>query len=292
MKLRIKHRPDGKAFLHTWRTGQIYFEKNRDSLIGDWTNMMHKYYCHHIDNAGILTHDSRRGIPADDDAFDAIYSCHVIEHLDLAEAASYLSELFRVLKPGGVCRISTPDLGREAREYVRQLDRCLENPSEEADRQYDLSLRALIDQFARKRAGGELLAHFRSARLDKAYAFSRYGDVYREFLTDPVPELVGTQSRPATRRFIAPRWKYVFDKIKLGLIGRITRRDPRYTGELELWEWDEYSLGRSLKETGFHNVKTHTYDSSLIPDWEKYQLDTSFDNKTPIECSLYMEAEK
>ena len=218
MNLAIKHRSDGKALLHTWRTGQIYWEKNRSDLLNDWTNLMHRKYCHHQNSEGILVHDSRRGIPARENTFDAIYSCHVLEQLNLREATQYLSELYRVLKPGGICRISTPDLAREAREYVRQLDRCLKEPCEEADRKYELAVRALIDQFARQQSGGELLAIFRSSHLDKGYAFERYGDVYREFLADPVPELMEAEARSASKRSNGRGWRYVFDRVKLGLL--------------------------------------------------------------------------
>ena len=290
MKLKLKHRSDGKAFLHTWRTGQIYWEKNRAGLLTDWTNLIHKKYCHHRNNDEILVHDSRRGIPTGENAFDAIYSCHVIEHLNLREAARYLRELSRVLKPGGVCRISTPDLAREAREYVRQLDRCLEEPNAEADNKYELAVRALIDQFARQQSGGELLAYFWSPRLDKSYAFERYGDVYREFLVDPVPELVEAEARTVSKSAKGQGWRYAFDRIKLELIGRLTRRHPFFIGETELWKWDQYSLGKAFIAAGFKDVKVHAYNSSEIPDWDRYQLDTSFDNVTPIECSLYMEA--
>ena len=292
MKLEIKHRSDGTALLHTWRTGQIYWGKNRADLLSDWTNLMHRKYCHHRNSDEILVHDSRRGIPAGENTFDAIYSCHVIEHLNLSDAVQYLGELNRVLKPGGVCRVSTPDLAREAREYVRQLDRCLEEPNEEADRKYELAVRALIDQFARQQSGGELLAIFRSSRLDKPYAFERYGDVYREFLADPVPELVEAEVRSTSKPTKGRGWRYVFDRVKLGIIRRLTRGHPFFTGETDMWEWDQYSLGKAFLEAGFNDVKVHTYDSSEIPDWDRYQLDTSFDNETPIECSLYMEARR
>jgi predicted SAM-dependent methyltransferase len=42
---------------------------------------------------------------------EAINSEHLIEHLTRGEARTYFSEAFRVLRPGGLIRISTPNLG-------------------------------------------------------------------------------------------------------------------------------------------------------------------------------------
>ena len=50
----------------------------------------------------------------------AIRSEHMIEHLGLDEARSYLREAFRVLEPGGACRTCTPDLEGIARCYAER----------------------------------------------------------------------------------------------------------------------------------------------------------------------------
>ena len=54
--------------------------------------------------------DATRRFPFNDDSFDYVYSEHMIEHIDHESAVFMLSECFRVLKPGGKIRISTPDL--------------------------------------------------------------------------------------------------------------------------------------------------------------------------------------
>lgn len=47
-------------------------------------------------------------LPFDDESFDAVYSAHMIYHIDNAKAqAASLSEMLRVLRPGGILVLST-----------------------------------------------------------------------------------------------------------------------------------------------------------------------------------------
>jgi predicted SAM-dependent methyltransferase len=62
--------------------------------------------------------DLRRGLPFPDESCAAIFGEHVIEHIPKADAKRLLRECHRVLQPGGVVRLSTPDAGRFLRAYV------------------------------------------------------------------------------------------------------------------------------------------------------------------------------
>ncbi len=57
-------------------------------------------------------------IPHPDGSVDAIYSSHMIEHLDRREARRFLAECRRVLKPEGRLRIVVPDLRITVNDYV------------------------------------------------------------------------------------------------------------------------------------------------------------------------------
>lgn len=65
-----------------------------------------------------LPHDATQLFPLADHVFDWVYSEHFIEHLTPDAASAWLAEVRRVLKPGGLLRISTPDLAKYAAGYT------------------------------------------------------------------------------------------------------------------------------------------------------------------------------
>lgn len=56
-------------------------------------------------------------LPAAEGSVDAIFSEHFIEHVHKTHAAKLLRECFRVLRTGGVIRLSTPSLEKLVSEY-------------------------------------------------------------------------------------------------------------------------------------------------------------------------------
>jgi predicted SAM-dependent methyltransferase len=65
---------------------------------------------YHEDEHDFETYDIRRdALPYADGSVDLIYCSHVIEHIEDVHAFRFLREAARVLRPGGVLRISTPD---------------------------------------------------------------------------------------------------------------------------------------------------------------------------------------
>lgn len=57
-------------------------------------------------------------LPYKDNSVDYIFHEHFIEHLTVEEGQSSLKDCLRVLKPGGVMRIATPDLEVTVDKYV------------------------------------------------------------------------------------------------------------------------------------------------------------------------------
>jgi predicted SAM-dependent methyltransferase len=65
-----------------------------------------------------LEFDSREPYPFEDRSFEWAHSEHFIEHLELDEVIGWLTDLRRLLKPGGIVRLSTPDLRRYIEGYL------------------------------------------------------------------------------------------------------------------------------------------------------------------------------
>jgi len=71
---------------------------------------------------GIVWRDIRRRFPELDGSVAAIYSSHVLEHLEEPEARSALAEMHRVLIPGGLLRLVVPDARPMLEDYLRGLN--------------------------------------------------------------------------------------------------------------------------------------------------------------------------
>jgi len=73
-----------------------------------------------------LQADLARPLPFPDESMDFIHSEDLLEHLEPDDGRTLLAEFFRVLRPGGVMRLLTPDLERLVEEvYLRPRPRHL-----------------------------------------------------------------------------------------------------------------------------------------------------------------------
>jgi predicted SAM-dependent methyltransferase len=62
--------------------------------------------------------DLTRGINANNGSVDMIFAAHFLEHLTYEQGAAFLAECRRVLKPGGLVRLSVPDARELAEAYL------------------------------------------------------------------------------------------------------------------------------------------------------------------------------
>lgn len=70
--------------------------------------------------------DASKPWPLPDGCARAVRAEHMIEHLSWDEAAVCVHEMARVLEPGGLCRICTPDLEGIARAYLERDPQVLD----------------------------------------------------------------------------------------------------------------------------------------------------------------------
>ena len=75
-------------------------------------------------------------------------------------------------------------------------------------------------------------------------------------------------------------------------IENIVLGDARKRGETHQWMYDKVNLTNLLYNAGFKEIKAQTYNSSYIPNWQKYSLDTNRKNQEYKHGSLYIEARK
>ena len=66
--------------------------------------------------------DLRKPLKCPDNWFDGLFTEHVLEHLQPADARHILEECLRILKPGAVARISVPDTRKFVMAYQGQED--------------------------------------------------------------------------------------------------------------------------------------------------------------------------
>jgi predicted SAM-dependent methyltransferase len=62
--------------------------------------------------------DICRPLPFEAGSLDWAYAEHLVEHVSLGAAIEWLAEVRRILAPGGLLRLTTPDLARYVRGYL------------------------------------------------------------------------------------------------------------------------------------------------------------------------------
>jgi SAM-dependent methyltransferase len=249
--------------------------------------------------------DLRQGLPFPDRSFDVVYHSHVLEHLPRAAAIPFLSDVARVLRPQGMLRVVVPDLERIARLYLESLEGVIAGDAAAKGR-YDWILFELYDQAVRERSGGDVADYLRMDHIpEQEFVRARWG-------AEAVGIIAGgktngaRQGGPSKRsggdRFASIRraarhpltaLRFAAARITLGSryewlqLGRFRR-----AGEIHLWMYDRYSLGRLLETCGFLNARVVGAVESDIPGWTTFHLDTDPDGTIAKPDSLFMEARK
>jgi predicted SAM-dependent methyltransferase len=67
--------------------------------------------------------DIKASLPFPDECADYILAEHLIEHIPFADGFRFLFSCWRVLKPGGVLRLSFPDVTRTTEEMAKAYSR-------------------------------------------------------------------------------------------------------------------------------------------------------------------------
>lgn len=241
---------------------------------------------------GVVSHDLRRPLPFATSSFDAAYGSHVLEHLAPEAGARLIAECHRVLRPRGIVRLVVPDLEAIARLYLENLEVATRGDAEAAFR-YDWAMLELYDQATRAASGGRMAALLSRPLPGPHQRFieSRVGP---EMLRSENPARRGgfARMRAALRR-VRERAGERLASVALGRDGAAALREGlfRRGGEVHLWMYDRYSLGRELERAGFVEVRACGADDSRIPGFAGFGLET-LERRPRKPDSLYMEAVK
>ncbi|MGI8584333.1 MAG: class I SAM-dependent methyltransferase [Chitinophagaceae bacterium] len=262
----------------------------------DWTNVDFV-----STGEGVLAYNLLQGIPFADESFEVVYHSHVLEHFLREDGINFLQECNRILKPGGTIRIAIPDLEKITRNYLHFLEVLQTNSGDEYQQAcYDWMMLEMYDQTVRNTSGGNMLDYLAQKRMiNQDFVIERCGyevSSIIKYLQNNSPDVASIKNKSSLKQKVKSlpsllkrkSIKYLLgeDGVKALEIGRF-----RIGGEVHCWMYDNFSLGRLLKQTGFHNIKKVTASESDIPGWNNYGLEL-INGEVRKPDSLFMEARK
>lgn len=253
----------------------------------------------------VIQNDLIRGIPLPDASCDVVYHAAMLEHLPRSDAATFLAECYRVLKPGGIVRVGVPDLEKICQLYLSRLTAAL-NGEKTAAHDYDWLMLELFDQIVREKGGGGMLDYLRQNPLpNETFVYERIGEEGRELVkalrSSSVCLQRGSHSLPAFLHKLRRRFRTLPSLAKRRILWWLLEAEDRraleigrfrLAGEVHQWMYDRYSLARLLGLTGFHDPQLQDASTSRIPNWSSFHLDTLPDGQVIKPDLFFMEAIK
>ena len=217
----------------------------------------------------VLQADLLAKLPLVDSSIDFVYTSHFLEHIPRKYLNSFLSECYRILKPGGIIRIVVPDLEEICRSYLHYRD------NSEHIRANFLILE-LLDQCVRTSPGGELGQFYNSIASQSDHDLSLHS-----FIKSRTGEILTKQNlQKRDLSACVKRLPLYFQKIWIKAVLQLLPKAFRQQnisrasiGERHHWVYDYYSLKQILKGSGFTDIQRSTAYTSLFPDFSPYPLD-------------------
>jgi SAM-dependent methyltransferase len=145
-------------------------------------------YLRRLHDNVFIHHDVVRSLPFVDNSVDFLFSSHLIEHLTRSACVGLLREALRVLRPGGVIRLGTPDLERVVALY------------QSGDR------RRMLEEYFFRADEGRLAEHsyvYDFTLLEEACREAGFAEVERRrFREGLVPDVELLDNRPEETLFV------------------------------------------------------------------------------------------
>lgn len=279
MAIRVARTRLGKQYAHFWRAGQVYESFHSESFLAEWTNIKHAVLPYHR-HGPVHYRDCRQSLDVADNTFDAAYVFHVLEHMTREQGRHFIAELARIMRPGAILRISSPDLAALARVYLECLEKVSADSSEPNLMNYEWASAHLFDQMVRDQSGGRMIELLTEERSDPEFMQRAFGDVFLGISdSKTVPRL-----RP--RRSLSLLIYGIIRRARLWMSGS----RPDIIGELDKWAYDQFSLHQLVEDYGFSDFRIVSHDESSIEDWDSFRFDSSKLGNYAFEPSLYVES--
>jgi predicted SAM-dependent methyltransferase len=253
----------------------------------------------------VIQNDLSRGIPFPDASCDVVYHAAVLEHLRRSDAAAFLAECYRVLKPGGILRVGVPDLEKICQVYLSKLEAALLG-DKTAAHDYDWIMLELFDQIVREKSGGGMVDYLSQNPMpNEKFVYDRIGvegqELVRALRSNSVPLRWSGHTLSGFGRKLQRGFSFLPGLVKnriisclLGTEGRRALEIGRFrlAGEVHQWMYDRYSLARLLKRIGFNDPQLQDANTSQIFNWTSFNLDTLPDGQMIKPDLFFMEAIK
>lgn len=264
--------------LMIWRAGEVIREKLR-RLHGEWQVV--RFAPPFRDNGGSdRLIDAAAKLPFADGAFETVYARRIVEHLAPDEALSFAREIGRILAPGGIVRLSVPDVEALARAYLAAAEQARRAPSPETLQAVRHARMMLIDQYVRRVPGGALAREIATRAMPAQTLRAGFGDALG------IDGVAAPAAVPALRPRLRQKLK---EQLRL-LVGRRWVHETHVSREAHLGVYDRQSLPKLLGAAGFTGSTVVDASSSSIGLWERWKLDVSDYGSHEFEPSLFVEA--
>jgi SAM-dependent methyltransferase len=220
-------------------------------------------------NEAVIKHDlfSRVPIPVADNSAEIIYTSHTIEHIDDASVIFLLKECYRMLKPGGIIRIVTPDLDKLYNAWLTSDTGFFYWKDQE--------------QFSRDLHKFNLKTPLSEASLTQVFI-----EVFAAQASEIVD--VGAEKRISDEEFIQMTKEMHYEDV-LTYCTSLCNIEIQKKFPYQHMSWfNENKLGKLLKNSGFNNIVRSDYLKSAAMVMRNKKL---FDSNS-VSLSLYMEATK
>tara|TARA_B100000900_G_scaffold401425_1_gene406100 strand:- start:2426 stop:3259 length:834 start_codon:yes stop_codon:yes gene_type:complete len=244
-----------------------------DTFIEDdsWINIDFTSHSPIVKKANILD-----GLPYEDNTFDVVYSSHFIEHIPVDQIELFFDDVYRILKPGGLIRLVTPDLEFLNNEYKINYDK-------KAFKKANFITSLTIDQCVRSVSGGKL-----KKDMDNFYNSNDTEMIdYIKLLIGPDAfEYVDSNDISFIKKVlikVKKDPKFIFNilfMIRVKIFSFFLPKSFRELnlsnasiGEKHMWLYDFNSLSEMLKNSSFININRTNFNESNYYNYIFSKLD-------------------